>query len=340
MEIIAPLADAGPRPLSEAEFPLALLSNAPERLLDALAAHGAVLLRNGSVTTPGEFGAFVSALGLPRLDYIYRSTPRTAVAGEVFTATEYPADEEIPLHNENAYQRIWPLALAFCCLRPADVGGETPIADMRRVTRALPGQLLEKFARLGVRYTRVYRDKLDLPWNVVFQTDDRNAVERFCAENGLEWRWDGDTLTTYQLCQGVATHPRTGEVTLFNQAHLFHPSALDPDVADLLLETVGEAGLPRNAHFGDGADLTDAELAAVRSAFKASEVAFSWRAGDILLLDNMRAAHGRRRFKGPRTVLASLLHGHSAPPSAVGGPQGASSSRLPADWLTLPVGGL
>ncbi len=35
-------------------------------------------------------------------------------------------------------------------------------------------------------------------------------------------------------------------------------------------------------------------------------VAFSWRAGDILLLDNRTVMHARRPFEGQRRILASL----------------------------------
>ena len=35
-------------------------------------------------------------------------------------------------------------------------------------------------------------------------------------------------------------------------------------------------------------------------------VAFPWRAGDVLLLDNRTVMHSRRPFEGPRRILASL----------------------------------
>jgi alpha-ketoglutarate-dependent taurine dioxygenase len=31
-----------------------------------------------------------------------------------------------------------------------------------------------------------------------------------------------------------------------------------------------------------------------------------WRSGDLLLVDNIRTAHGREPFDGPREVLAGL----------------------------------
>jgi len=45
----------------------------------------------------------------------------------------------------------------------------------------------------------------------------------------------------------------------------------------------------------------------VREAFEAETVVFRWETGDVLLLDNMLVAHGRRPFKGDRKIVAALL---------------------------------
>lgn len=56
-----------------------------------------------------------------------------------------------------------------------------------------------------------------------------------------------------------------------------------------------------------GARLLDAGAmdAAVRAMDEVC-VAFPWRAGDILLLDNRTVMHSRRPFEGQRRILASL----------------------------------
>ncbi|GLF92747.1 TauD/TfdA family dioxygenase [Streptomyces yaizuensis] len=275
---------------------------------ERLTAHGAVLFRGFDVASAEEFARFGEAVSPQQLDYVYRSTPRSAVTDGVFTTTEYPAEQEIPLHCENAYQRTWPLKLAFCCLVPATTGGETPLADLRTVTAALDPALLERFATRGVRYTRHYRPYIDIPWQVVFQTETREGVAAYCAEHDIDHTWlDDTTLRTAQTSQGVATHPRTGERVLFNQAHLFHVSNLPPETARGLLSLYGEERLPRNASYGDGTPLAPEDLAAVRRAFADAAVAFPWETGDVLLVDNMRMAHGRRPFTGPRRVVASLM---------------------------------
>ena len=183
---------------------------------------------------------------------------------------------------------------------------------MRRVTSRIGAALVEKFARLQVRYVRHYRPYVDLPWQIVFQTEDRSEVAEFCSRHDIAHEWlDEETLRTVQRCQGVARHPVTNETVFFNQAHLFHPSSLGAASAAGLLELFGADRLPRSACFGDGSEITDEELAVVRAAFEREVIVFSWQKGDVLLLDNMRFAHGRRPFTGNRKVLAGLCRSHS-----------------------------
>ncbi|MGH9366268.1 MAG: TauD/TfdA family dioxygenase, partial [Thermoanaerobaculia bacterium] len=47
-------------------------------------------------------------------------------------------------------------------------------------------------------------------------------------------------------------------------------------------------------------------LSAVRGAYLEEEVALPWKEGDVLMLDNMLAAHGRRPFVGPRNVVVGM----------------------------------
>jgi len=283
------------------------LKNNRDWLETKLLQHGGILFRNFVINNPEDLEQLTQAISSDLLSYSYRSTPRTQVQGKIYTSTEYPADRSIPLHNEMSYTRSWPMKIWFACLQPAAEGGETPIADSRKVFQRLDPSLRERFAQQGIMYVRNYSKGLDLPWQEVFQTDDPATVEAYCREAGIEWEWIGnEQLRTRQICQATATHPKTGESVWFNQAHLFHVSSLSPEVRQYLLSNLGEENLPRNTYYGDGSPLEETALDEIRDVYEQETIAFSWQAGDVLMLDNMLAAHGRKPFSGSRRVVVSM----------------------------------
>jgi hypothetical protein len=234
------------------------------------------------------------------------------VANKIYTSTEYPADRSIPMHNEMSYSRQWPRKIGFFCVLPAERGGATPIADSRGVLKRLSPEVRERFRSKGVLYVRNYGKHLDLPWQDVFQTDDRAEVERICAQLGLDHEWCGEgRLKTRQVCQAVTTHPDTGEEIWFNQAHLFHVSSLGEELASLLLASASEDELPRNTYYGDGTPITPETLAEIRAAFAAETITFPWQRDDVLLLDNMLIAHGREPYEGARKIVVGMAEPYS-----------------------------
>lgn len=289
----------------------AVIEDRGSEIADALGTVGGVLLRGYAVESVEAFRGFAAAFGHPLLSYEFGSTPRSKVEGGVYSSTEYPAHREIPLHNEQSYTRDWPLRIWFHCVTASPEGGATPLADSRAIYRALDPALRDRFAQRGLRYVRNFGNGLDLPWSKVFNTEDRSAVEAYCRDHAIdfEWKEDGE-LRTSQLCQAVARHPRTGEDVWFNQAHLFHVSALDAVEREVLLDTVGEDELPRNVYFGDGSPIPDEELDAVRAVLAAEKVTFPWQAGDVLMLDNMLIMHGREPYAGPRKVVVAMAEAH------------------------------
>ena len=269
--------------------------------------YGGVQFRGFQMQGVEDFKSFIRVIAHPPMPYTYRSTPRSQVQGNVYTSTEYPAERTIPLHNEMAYTRQWPLRIAFCCMQSAKSGGETPIADSRRVLARIEPAVRERFKDQGVLYIRNYGGGLDLPWQEVFQTHERNVVEAYCRQAQIEVTWYGDDqLQTRQVAQAVATHPHTGETVWFNQAHLFNINALDAAVRENLLASVTTDRLPRNTYYGNGEEIPVEVLEMIEQAYAVETIKFPWQVGDVLLLDNMLASHGRHPFSGARRILAGM----------------------------------
>lgn len=282
-------------------------ANNREQIETWLLQHGGLLFRNFDIRAVAEFEQFIQASSGTLLDYSYRSTPRSWVSGKIYTSTEYPAAQSIPLHNEMSYSRNWPMKICFFCVKVAEHGGETPIADSRKIFQHLAPNIKEKFIQKKVLYFRNYGDKLDLAWENVFQINKKSEVESYCHRADIEFEWKGgDRLRTRQICQAIATHPKTSETVWFNQAHLFHVSSLNSDVRQSLLSTFKQEDLPRNAYYGDGSPIEDSVLDEIRALYQQEAVTFSWKEGDILMLDNMLAAHGRLPFIGSRKVVVGM----------------------------------
>jgi len=267
---------------------------------------GALLFRGFKMNGPGQFETLIrQTMGEP-IHYAYASTPRTKVMSNIYTSTEYPAGRTIQLHNEMAYTNAWPRHLFFYCYTPAAEGGQTPIADSRKIYHSLSPTITDLFMKKGLRYVRNYDGYLDLPWQKAFATQSRTEVAERCTQMGIEYTWLGpEHLRTSEQCPAVVQHPETGETVWFNQAHLFHISALDPEVRDHLLSH-GEENLPRNVYFGDGSPISEDMLQEVREVLQREQRTFDWQKGDVMLVDNLLMAHGRLPFKGKRKVLVGM----------------------------------
>lgn len=269
---------------------------------------GGILFRNFNITNAVDFEDLAKAAsGSELLEYRERSSPRSQVGGNVYTSTDYPADQSIFLHNENSYQHTWPLRIFFYCLQPATQGGETPIADTRRILARIPTEIRRRFVEKQWLYVRNFNERFGLPWQTVFQTTDRTVVEEYCRRNTIlaEWR-EGDCLTTRAIRPVITRHPQTGEDVWFNHATFFHVTTLEPTVRDVFLTTFKEEDLPTNTYYGDGSPIEADVVDALRDIYRAEAVSFSWQEGDILMLDNMLVAHGRSSYSGPRKILVAM----------------------------------
>lgn len=268
---------------------------------------GGLLFRGFPIESVEDFEIFVRMISPDLASYEFGSTPRSQVHNQVYTSTEYPPHQYIPLHNEQAYTAEWPMKIWFYCAQASPEGGDTPIADSRKVYRHIPVRVRERFIENGVMYVRNYGNGLDVPWTKVFNTADRGVVEQYCRSAGIEYEWKSDgELRTRQVCQAVAVHPLTRETVWFNQAHLFHVSNLEPAVREALLSVVDEDDLPRQAYYGDGTPIELSMLDEIRDVYRCHAVQFPWKRGDVMMLDNMLVAHGRTPFKGPRKILVAM----------------------------------
>lgn len=283
------------------------LTDAAPMIGQRLTDRGAVLLRGFDVAGVDGFDAVVRTLAGPPLTYHERSSPRSTIKGQVYTSTDYPAGEEIFLHNENSYQAAWPLSLFFYCIQPPTTLGATPLADIRAIYQAIDPAVREEFAARDWMVVRNFADGYGLPWQQTFNTDDRDQVAEYCAGNGVSVEWlSGNGLRTRARRKAVHQHPVTGEPVWFNHLTFFHVTTLGPDLCAGMRDIFDEVDLPTNTYYGDGEPIPDSVVAHLRDCYRAAQRRFDWQHGDVLMVDNMLAAHGREPFTGPRKIAVAM----------------------------------
>ncbi|WP_426111693.1 amino acid adenylation domain-containing protein [Pseudomonas sp. DSP3-2-2] len=271
-----------------------------------LAHHAGILFRGFQLHDIEDFEAFAEAVQ-PGLYGQYGDLPKKEGGKNTYRSTPYPEKKMILFHNESAHQDRWPRKQLFFCEQPSPVGGATPVVDCRLMYRSLPVALREKFETKGLLYVRTFADKLDVSWQHFFKTDSRAEVEARCQLAGIQWEWlDHDELQIRTPCPAIIEHPITGEKSFFNQVQLHHIYCLDPDVREDLLGLFGAQRMPRHVYYGDGSPIEDDVMRQLGELYEQCAVRFDWRKGDVILLDNMLAAHARDPFEGPRKIVVAM----------------------------------
>ena len=269
--------------------------------------HGAILFRDFGVSSAAQFEQFICTLSGEPLEYRDRSSPRRQLSGNIYTSTDYPADQMIFPHNENSYALTWPLKVYFFCEVAAQGGGETPLADVRKVFQRISPEVRDRFIAKKWMHVRNFGAGLGLSWQTVFQMNDRKEVERHCDDAGIQYEWgEGHRLRTRQVRPAVAQHPQTGEWLWFNHATFFHASTLEPPIREKLLAEFRNEDLPHNTYYGDGSEIEPEVMDELREAYLQELVQFTWERGDVLMVDNMLTAHSRRPFLGERKILVGM----------------------------------
>ncbi|OQP61099.1 hypothetical protein A3860_05105 [Niastella vici] len=290
---------------------LTYMDDKRDLLKELLHIQGGLLLRGFDIQRNEDFQSVRDRFaGLSNFSYRDGNSPRTKLSAGIYTSTEYPKEYRITLHNELSYSSKWPAYILFYCHIPAVEGGETTLADGRKLLQRLDASLVNKFREFGVRYTRFMNGNAAIgkSWVSTFETSDRDSIENYCRENDIEFRWEKDALYLAQMGPGVVRHPLTGEEVWFNQANQFHPSSLpEEEYKGLqLLFSQKKCRYPHYAYYGNGEEISEEDLKKITEIQESQAFKLKWHKGDIAILDNVLTAHGRMPFKGERKIYVSM----------------------------------
>mgnify|MGYP000249075242 CR=1 FL=1 len=272
---------------------------------DLLDVHGALLIRGLGALAPSAFKAVFEVVANRSLPYDHRVTERTEVGeNNVYTSTDHPATHDLPMHHELSFHRHIAEHIAFYCLTPSREHGSTPLSDGYQLYGTIPEEVRRAFEMRDLLYVRNTGSPITTSWQQTFQTDDRTDVEKYCDLHGMQYRWkDNGELQTLDRKPSTLRHPRSGRRIWCNHTHLLHLHTYPPELVRRLFSGCAPMDLPHNVFFGDGHAIPDEFVDAIGTAYVASAHRFVWQACDLLLIDNLRVAHGRDRYDGER-----LLH--------------------------------
>lgn len=273
----------------------------------AVAEHGSVLVRGLGLHDPAEIITVFRQLGTDLMTEREAFAPRRVYAEGVYSSSKWPPNQPMCMHHELSYTLQFPGLMLFACLSAPTEGGATAVADARAVLRELPTELVQRFEREGWLLTRNYNDDIGASYAEAFGTEDRSAVEQYCRANAIEFDWQPDGgLRTRQRRSAVVRHPATGERCWFNQVAFLNEWTMDPEVREYLVDVYGADGLPFNTRYGNGDPIGEELVELLNKIYATHTRREPWQAGDLMLVDNVRTAHSREPFEGPREVLVAM----------------------------------
>ncbi|KAL0253471.1 hypothetical protein SLS55_010450 [Diplodia seriata] len=296
-----------------------------------LAAHGgAIHFRNLPLRSADAFSLFAHAFGWTPHETIGNPVRRTSLAPNVATANEGPPTLPIYPHNEFGLSPHHPAYVLFYCSAAPSTGGETPINNALVLHEQLRARHPEFFEELdkrgGVQYQLFYPDDDDAAaspgssvrqaWGArVRDTDDvataRGKVEAEIARlPTATWAWEnrGDgaegekalgDLRVWQRLPAVRPHPRTGQLSFFNNAV---SRFLNAERAGTLLPPhlvreeeggdgddhppiYGRGRYQPPAFYGDGGLIPREYFDSAVRFIEETRALVKWAEGDVLLLD-------------------------------------------------------
>ena len=277
-----------------------------DALRAAVVEHGSLLVRGLRLRDVAEIEAVFRRLGSLMTEKEAFAARRRYSDG-LYSSSKWPPNQPMCMHHELSYALEFPSLMLFACLVAPTDGGATPVADSPTVLQALPTGLIERFERVGWLLIRNYNDEIGASIAEAFGTDDRRAVESYCRANAIKFEWQPDgALRTWQRRSAVVHHPRTGQRCWFNQIAFLNEWTIDPEVREYLVDVYGENGLPFNTRFGNGDAIGADVVQLINEVYEGNTARERWQGGDLMLVDNIRTAHGRECFEGSRDVLVAM----------------------------------
>lgn len=238
----------------------------------------------------------------------------------------------LSLHNEDSFVPEIPDKIMFCSLHTASWGGESLIADCRKVYEDLPQDLQKKYKRKKLKSTLVLEDRLFLA-NALIPKNVQTIID-FAKNHGARTvKRLSENMTEFTFTVPATIQDQRGRDVWFNTLHqavfynkcvdiwmaykmrrgLFNkPFALMLIFASLLEDfknflKSGRSTLKmHDCTLMNGEKITPLERIKMGFAFWKNTAVLPLSNGDFFVLNNKLVAHGRMPYKGKRIMVSAM----------------------------------
>lgn len=268
-----------------------------------LANERAVLLRNTGMRQVSEMAGWARFIGVEPMEYRFGTGLREDMGAGVLSVGTEPHFTNVDPHSEMAYWTFYPKLIMFGCQSIPAGGGDTVIADNRRVTEDIAvTETGRKIYDVGIRYIRNYFDR-ERPdpnpglehwdWQQAFDVEQFEHLVALCEARQwrIKTRADGSVQISYDE-QGYEYDPRIGRNLFFtSMARLGRAFDNWPP-----FDQLPSAQRPYHLMYADGSEFSAQDLQTMDEIFARYSIPIHWRPGDIVVLDNITWTHARPPF--------------------------------------------
>jgi len=213
----------------------------------------------------------------------------------------------IGLHCESTAKRTAAFAAFVCFQKATEGGGRFLVADGAAILAEIDTTVLQ---RLYDRQIRISVSNLDIPpgFPGIVKEGIKNLVDVAVApkfDMDLEMIYESDgkpgRLQAVETAESpINRHPVTGMPVWFNNAHNHARKLRDRRPCG-----VPEVGMTEVFYADEMEPLSMEDCAEIKRASEKHITALAMEPGDVLLVDNYRALHGRDVFQGDRLHAVS-----------------------------------
>lgn len=328
---VTPLQDNSP------EYLQAWIRANHQLVKDKIALHGGLLFKGFAVKSASDFEKIALSIDADLSDkHVFDGavgTKRTKFVSDVASPEIKKILTPLSLHNEDSFVSETPKKIMFCSLKSATWGGESLIADCRKVYQSLPQRIQNKYRGQELKSTLILEDRLflansQIPKNIQYITD-------FAKKHGAKTvKRISDDMTEFSFAIPAVIISKTSkEIIWFNTLHqaVFYNNCIDIWMAYKLrgglsnrinslflifssllqdfLVYIRSGKNPLKMHdckLLNGQKITAPDRIQMGLAFWKNTSVISLNDGDFFVLDNRLTAHGRMPYKGRRVMVSAM----------------------------------